>query len=143
MVKFILSFAAGGAIALLSTLYGIFSLNGFNAPSATAARVYVLRDINFFGRQQPVHLKLETTKGNGNTVQLIFRKPAFSAVELYISDLAGNRIRTLIRRFLPRGAYEISWYGETDLSEPISPGVYVAVLAAEGESRAVKFVWVE
>ena len=140
MIKLAFSLAIGGSLALFSMLYGIASLDGYHT---TPSQLHVLHEVNFFGQSHLARLKLEATEGNGSTVRLFFRKPTFSAVELYISDLAGNRIRTLIRRFLPKGAYEISWYGETDLPEPISPGVYVAVLAAEGESRAVKFVWVE
>ncbi len=65
-----------------------------------------------------------------------FRIPEFSFVDLYIIDLVGNRVRTLVNEHLAAGNYEILWYGEADLAEPLQGGVYFVVLET-GEERVI------
>ncbi|RMF66372.1 MAG: hypothetical protein D6743_06485 [Calditrichaeota bacterium] len=67
----------------------------------------------------------------------------FGAVEVFILDRAGKRVRTLVQKYLPSGAYQISWYGEADNGQRLAPGIYVIVVRSEGKSVRKKVALTE
>lgn len=65
------------------------------------------------------------------------------AVRLDIHDLRGRCLRTLVATTLPAGAHSASWDGRDAAGQSLASGVYLARLAAGGESRALKLLLIE
>jgi hypothetical protein len=73
---------------------------------------------------------------------LRFTLPRTEAVELAIYDLAGRRVRTLLRGDLPAGAAALTWDGSDDDGRSQPSGVYVARLRAASLDATARLVLV-
>jgi flagellar hook assembly protein FlgD len=58
-----------------------------------------------------------------------FQLPAASPVELAVFDIAGQRIRTLLRGNIEAGHHEAAWDGRDATGHSVASGVYLAVLS--------------
>jgi len=67
--------------------------------------------------------------------------PRSGVVNLGVYSLSGRLLRTLARGSLPAGRHEFDWDG-TARGRAVSAGVYFIRLAAEGQSRELRFVLV-
>ena len=72
--------------------------------------------------------------------RFLFQIPDFANVELFILNRKGERVRTLVNRHLSKGAYQISWYGETDRIGKLNQGVYIAALRKGAETKFQKII---
>ncbi len=74
------------------------------------------------------------------TLQLALRAPGEATVAVY--DVAGRRVRTLVRGVQPAGARVVTWDGRDDAGAALAPGAYIVRLECGEvrESRAVRLV---
>jgi flagellar hook assembly protein FlgD len=61
-------------------------------------------------------------------------------VRLWILDVAGRIVRTLVDETQGAGPHEAIWDGKDDRGGPVSSGVYFYVLDADGDRRTRKLV---
>jgi hypothetical protein len=61
-------------------------------------------------------------------------------VRLWIIDISGRVVRTLVDEEQAGGSYQIEWQGRDDRGEAVSSGVYFYVLDVAGERRTRKLV---
>jgi hypothetical protein len=61
-------------------------------------------------------------------------------VRLWILDISGRIVNTLVDENQPGGSYRVEWQGKDDRGEAVSSGVYFYVLDAGGERRTRKLV---
>jgi hypothetical protein len=61
-----------------------------------------------------------------------------ATVDLIIFDAAGRRVRTLVSRTAPPGAYSAVWRGNDDGGVPVASGVYFARLRVAGDGALVR-----
>jgi alkaline phosphatase D len=59
---------------------------------------------------------------------LRFALPAPGHATLYIANVLGQRIRTLLDADLPAGYQKVVWDGRNDANEPVAAGIYLVVL---------------
>ncbi len=71
---------------------------------------------------------------------LSFTLPAPGAAELSILDVSGRRVRTLLAAMQPAGAQTRHWDGRDDDGRPLASGLYLARLAAQGETRVQRLL---
>jgi hypothetical protein len=71
-----------------------------------------------------------------------FRMPSADVADLALFDVAGRRVRQLLRGALPAGEHVTVWDGSGDDGRPVQAGVYFARLKVGGtvQSRRVVFV---
>ncbi len=78
---------------------------------------------------------------------LRFDIPALSSgqqtVEMIIFNSQGQKIRTVFKGALTAGTHELSWNGISDIGEPVSSGMYYAVLKMENLVRTTKLLLVK
>jgi len=68
-------------------------------------------------------------------------RPGFAGpVLVRIHSLAGRPVRTLVNQTLEPGYYEVGWDGLDDHGRPAGPGVYFAVLAANGKRLVERLI---
>ncbi len=82
---------------------------------------------------EPRVLSLETGRNPFViSTQLSYQIPADSAVELVVFDLAGRRVRTLVRAaVVTAGAYTASWDGNDEQGRPVAAGIYLYRLVTD------------
>ncbi len=119
-------FCATGLIALAAALAAV-TKNGDGRQTGSSVQVQYATDLR-------VH---RASEANAESM-IHFRVADFSFVDLSVTDLAGNRVRTLVSEHLAGGSYEILWYGETDLAAPLPGGIYLVVLETEDERIIAK-----
>ncbi len=61
-------------------------------------------------------------------------------VEIDVYDVAGRRVRTLVRDALPAGEYEVTWDGRNDDAEFVASGVYLYSLRTGDVAEARRMV---
>jgi hypothetical protein len=61
-----------------------------------------------------------------------------SRVEVSVFDLAGRRVRRLLRGYLPPGTRVVSWDGRDDRGLEVASGPYMIRIAQEGRAETVK-----
>ncbi len=61
-------------------------------------------------------------------------------VHLWILDISGRIIATLVDEDQSAGEYRVDWHGKDDRGEAVSSGVYFTVLDVEGQRRTRKLV---
>lgn len=66
------------------------------------------------------------------TIAMSLGRPAAAAI-LSIHDMSGRRVRTVLARDLPAGAYLARWDGRDDAGRPLASGSYRIVLDAFGQ----------
>jgi hypothetical protein len=92
----------------------------------------------FQENKESIQLSILTEKEKDAVATLQIKTIQFSPIDLYVTDTEGTRVRTLIRKYLPAGTYQISWYGETDLTAPLVAGLYIIILDANDSRRMLK-----
>ncbi len=55
----------------------------------------------------------------------------FGFVELLVFDIAGRRVKTLVKQNLTAGSYTVVWDGTNDAGQPVASGVYFYQMQAE------------
>jgi hypothetical protein len=61
-------------------------------------------------------------------------------VTLYIYNVLGEKVKTLLDQDQPAGFYQINWDGKNDNGKPISSGIYLYKLEVNGFSEARKML---
>lgn len=69
-------------------------------------------------------------------VMLQFQLATLAHVELHVYDLSAAQVRTLASRDFAAGTYQVSWDGLDDAGRAVRNGMYWALLAIPGETRA-------
>lgn len=92
------------------------------------------------GENLPAHFKLERPYPNplrlgaeGSTIAL--HLPRASAVRLFVYDLLGKQVRTLISSNKSAGVHRLAWNGRNDAGQMLPAGVYILKMTA-GEFQA-------
>ena len=68
---------------------------------------------------------------NANTV-IRFTIPAAGSVSLDVYNLTGQKVQMLVNGRLPAGAHTVPWDATDDRGVPVSSGVYLSRLRADG-----------
>lgn len=68
---------------------------------------------------------------------------ATQPVRLSILDVSGRVVRTLVNEKQAGGSYSVDWEGRDDRGDEVASGVYIALLAVNGEQRTRKLVLVK
>jgi hypothetical protein len=63
-------------------------------------------------------------------------------VTLWVADLAGRRVRTLVNEERPAGRHQVVWNGQDDSGRAMASGVYLGVLQCRGERRTSRMTLV-
>jgi hypothetical protein len=72
------------------------------------------------------------------TLQLSLERAALVEVSIY--DLAGRRVRTLLRERRPAGSYELRWDGSDGEGRIVSSGIYLCRATADGHATVRRMV---
>ncbi|MBM3320829.1 MAG: hypothetical protein FJY73_09165, partial [Candidatus Eisenbacteria bacterium] len=83
------------------------------------------------------HLRAAPNPFNPSTT-IEFVNPADGQVDLWVSDVRGRRVRTLLDGFHRAGERSVRWDGLDDQSRPVGSGAYFCVLDASGERRTIR-----
>ena len=75
-------------------------------------------------------------------VTLAFELPRSGEVDLKIYDLAGRFVRNVLSESRAAGRHQFVWDGVDESGRPVSSGVYLAVLVADGRRDTVKMALV-
>jgi hypothetical protein len=86
-------------------------------------------------------LRLPAPNPASGTTQLAYSVARAGHVKLGICDVAGRRIRTLVDREVPAGAYTVLWDLRDDHGVPVRPGAYFARMEL-GDGAATRRVLV-
>ncbi|MCA9753993.1 MAG: PKD domain-containing protein, partial [Gemmatimonadetes bacterium] len=70
--------------------------------------------------------------------RLEYALPTDADVSLTVYDVAGRRVRDLVRRLQPAGRYAVQWDGRSRDGRPLAPGVYFVRIEAAGEREVRK-----
>ena len=71
---------------------------------------------------------------------LVFHLARNAMVELTVYDVAGRKVRTMLSEARPAGTHTVKWDGRDGTGEPVSSGVYLARIVADGESATHRLV---
>ena len=74
------------------------------------------------------------------TTTILYDVPQDSKVSLYIYDLLGRQIRTLINQDISAGYHEAIWDAKDDMGRSVSGGLYIYRIQAGGFSKTMKMV---
>lgn len=66
------------------------------------------------------------------TIDFIISDPA-KFVELFLYNIKGQKIKTLVRTTLSAGEYSVTWNGKDEADKPVASGVYFYRLAVDGK----------
>jgi len=72
-----------------------------------------------------------------HSTQIEFTLPVGSIVEIVITNIRGQRIRTLGNAYYPRGKWPVTWDGTDDSGNPVASGVYLYRMKTGG-NRTVR-----
>ncbi len=73
--------------------------------------------------------------------QVEFGMKSRGGVSLHVVDIAGRRIRTILRQHrMDAGLHPVVWDGRSDAGAPVAAGVYFLVLTADAKTRTAKVV---
>lgn len=80
-----------------------------------------------------------TRNGAVGSVDIETSLSGSTAMQLFIQDAAGSRVRTLVNATRPAGSYSDAWDGLDDAGNPLPQGVYYAILEYQvgSETRRV------
>lgn len=73
-------------------------------------------------------------------VLVSFRLPAAGRTEAWVHDVAGRRVRELVRGVRPAGHAQIAWDGRDESGVPAAAGVYFVRVTAHGQAGMRKVV---
>ncbi len=72
--------------------------------------------------------------------QIEFTLPRASYVRIYINNIIGERIRTLVNQRLSAGHRSVGWRGDNDFGKPVPSGIYFYTIEAEQFTKTMKMV---
>jgi hypothetical protein len=67
-----------------------------------------------------------------------FTNPEDGPVHLWVSDLQGRRVRTLLAGFQQAGGIAVDWDGLSDARRPVGSGAYFCVLETSGRRQTIR-----
>ncbi len=70
--------------------------------------------------------------------QIAFDLPEASFVSIYIYNILGQRIKTLLNSHKQPGSYQVTWDGTNNANQQVSSGIYIYRLKTEKYSKARK-----
>ena len=90
------------------------------------AQIQVLDVLDPAHTPPPIRVYLSQSAPNPSSGSAVipFGLPEKALVSCDLFDVAGRRVRQLVRGELPEGHYRIAWDGRDDLGRPLSSGVY-------------------
>ena len=95
-------------------------------------------------RMHPVEFQLSAFPNPFNPQTTIqYGVEVSGAVELAIYNLVGQRVATLVDEQLVAGRYQVEWNGINSLNEAVPTGVYLAVLANQGQRETLKLLYLK
>ncbi len=59
-------------------------------------------------------------------------------VRIEIFNIKGQRVRTLLNHYKDKGLYSVEWFGKDDFGHPVSSGLYLYKLIANGKTLSMK-----
>ncbi|MDQ7063052.1 MAG: hypothetical protein Q9P90_02270 [candidate division KSB1 bacterium] len=129
-MRFMMAVLLGGMLAVGSM---IINQKPDRQPGAMTAAFQMSEDgmANFDATRDVPHMILLPTSDPDAVATVRFYHESFSLAQLYIVNLEGYRVRTLVQKYLPGGAYQISWYGESDAARRLAPGIYIMTYRAD------------
>ncbi|MFQ5628461.1 MAG: hypothetical protein ACE5I1_06855 [bacterium] len=143
MLKLTFIIIAGAGLSIFSAFFGLSRNENFHTENlkVTKASVDFLNsEENLKKDEMSTQLSLLSEKEKDAVATLQISNQDFSPIDLYVTDTEDLRVRTLIRKHLSAGTYQISWYGETDLTTPLIPGLYIITLDSNDSRQMLKVV---
>ncbi len=77
------------------------------------------------------------------TTTIRYGLPEASQVTLYIYDIKGRKVRSIIGEHQTAGSYEYLWNGFDDSGQPVSTGLYLTRLQAGSYSKTIKMLYLK
>jgi len=71
---------------------------------------------------------------------ITYQLPSVSTVTMFIYNIQGQLIRTLMSSKQDAGYYTIDWNGVNNIGEPVSSGMYLIVINASSKEDASVFI---
>jgi hypothetical protein len=102
--------------------------------------------ITAVGSQLSAALPRDATVGDGYpnpfnaTVRIPFEVALDGAVEMYVYDLLGRRVRSLVSRRLGSGAYSATWDGTDGTGRSVANGAYFVRMLGGGDRSMTKIM---
>jgi len=100
-------------------------------------------DVNYeFVRNYPREFELKQNYPNpfNPTTTIEFAMPRHSHARLFVYDLLGRQVATLLNRDLPAGTHRVTWDGKDDAGQTIASGIYFYQLNFDGGRQTRKMV---
>lgn len=142
MLRLTIIILAGVGLSIMAAFWGLSHNENFdfeNRDIKTASISFFEEDDEAQTRDVKSQLVLVASEDDAvATLQIANKK--FSPIDLYVTDTDGRRVRTLIHKYLASGTYQISWYGEADQAEPLTPGLYIIILDSNDSRQMLKVV---
>jgi hypothetical protein len=85
-------------------------------------------------------LRVLSAQPSHGSVRLGYRTAGRGPVKVVVLDALGRRVRMVRSAVEPAGEHEVVWSGDDDAGAGCPPGVYFAVLDADGRATARKLV---
>ena len=79
---------------------------------------------------------------NGETM-IRFQLPASERVKLYVYNIRGQRVATIIDEQMEAGYHRISWNGRNDNGRQVGSGVYIYLLQAGRHHQSKKLTYMK
>jgi len=69
---------------------------------------------------------------------LLFSIEKNSKVEIYVYDITGARVKTILSDKLSNGEYLLKWYGRNESGSKVAPGIYFIDFLINGNRKVLK-----
>ena len=143
MLKLTFIIIAGVGLSIFSAFFGLSRNANFQTEKLeveTASVDFLNTDEMGQKNEIATQLRLLSEKEKGAVATLQISNQDFSPIDLYVTDTEGHRVSTLIRKYVSAGTYQISWYGETELTSSLVPGLYIITLDSNDSRQMLKVV---
>lgn len=97
-----------------------------------------LEDENLPTPATQITLTRQAAPLTGAVITLKLEVKSEAQIDLYVADTDGRRVRTLLRRVVTAGVYEVSWFGDSDRELSLSQGDYLVTLDCGSERRLLR-----
>jgi flagellar hook assembly protein FlgD len=77
------------------------------------------------------------------TTTILYDVPQDSKVTLFIYDLLGRQVRTLVNQDISAGFHDAIWDATDDMGRPVSGGLYIYRINAGGYSKTMKMLFLK
>ncbi len=102
------------------------------------------RPVGVPGNSPPAILSLAAAPNPFNPkTEIRFTLAHAGVARLTIHDVGGRLVRTLAARPFSAGVHEFSWDGRGEGGDPVASGVYLARVAAAGQTRGLRLVLIK